>query len=80
MSSSWFVEGPCDGAFGQQVNKVKSLDLICVDQLAMHISEIKNQEAFIVNPARLFCADDVFRLYVLLLPLDIFSTPLLMVE
>ena len=29
----------------------------------MMISQIKNQEAFIVNPARLFCADDIFTLY-----------------
>ncbi len=56
--------GPCDGDFGQQVNKLKGVDIVCIDQIAQKIDEIANQEAFIVNPEALHHLDRVFDRYV----------------
>ena len=45
--------GPCDGDFGAQVGLLRDKTIFSIDELAIHIDEIDNQEAVIVNPAKL---------------------------
>jgi len=45
--------GPCDGDFGAQVGLLRDKTIFSIDELAIHIDEIDDQEAVIVNPAKL---------------------------
>jgi hypothetical protein len=54
----------CDSAFGQHVNKVKGKSVVCVDQLALLLSEIPQHIFRIVNPEALFHLESVSEYYV----------------
>jgi len=68
------ILGPCDGDFGAQVNKLKFTDVLCIDDLALEIDEIKTQGARIVNPTSLFSFDSLSRRYVNSLLYSLFAT------
>lgn len=53
--------GLCDTAFGQQVQAMKKIDVICIDQIAWAIDAIKGQSAFIVHPKVLKMTEAVFK-------------------
>ena len=54
----------CDSDFGVQANKIKKMDIICEDQLAIEIGKISHQQARIVNPASLFFLHQIADYYV----------------
>ena len=56
--------GPCDGDFGQQVNALRGLDILCLDQIALAIDSISGQESFVLNASSLMSLSGVEQRYV----------------
>ena len=57
--------GPCDGDFGAQVGLLRDKTIFSIDELAIHIDEIDDQEAVIVNPAKLKNFEALSKRYVI---------------
>ena len=66
--------GPCDGDFGAQVGLLRDKTIFSVDELALHIDEIDDQEAVIVNPAKLKNFEALSKRYVICYFEKIFET------
>jgi hypothetical protein len=64
LTLSISMKGPCDSDFGQQVNQLKGVDIVCLDQIALGLDSIANQEAWIVDPTKLYHLESVFQRYV----------------
>jgi len=48
-----FLKGPCDADFGVQSTVIGQLEVVCIDQIALLIDELNNQEAWLFDPIQI---------------------------